>query len=182
MRFSKGHTWIEGDSWSPPSSLWLSGAEPQYLLSSQVHDGCLLNTWSKERLRCCSHWVLCGALNDTTTENEVSHTSLQLHSIICSLTHSWNTVYEHFVMCWALMSSHHYCLLETYSPVEGQAGKQVHAEHIVHVCHPSIHGAEAGESQVWGRPGLFNMFQASLGYRMRPYLPSRDVVGELTEH
>jgi hypothetical protein len=44
-----------------------------------------------------THWMLCGTLNDTTTENKVPHefTTSFSHLLI-------DTICEHFVMCQAL--------------------------------------------------------------------------------
>jgi hypothetical protein len=41
---------------------------------------------------------------------------------------------------------------------------------VLHNCNPSTWEAEAGGLWVWGQPGLYSKFQASLEYILRPCL------------
>jgi hypothetical protein len=41
---------------------------------------------------------------------------------------------------------------------------------VAHACHPNIQEAEAGESQIWGHPGLHSMLESSLEYILRSYI------------
>lgn len=99
-----------------------------------------------------------------------------IHSILCTLTYSWQSICEHFGMCRAPLSSRYSCPSEADSPAGGQRKKQAQTGRIVHAYNPRAYmpatrGVEAEESQLRGQPGLHSMYQSSLGYRIWPYLP-----------